>query len=80
MTGPIKTAAAEFGQSLCPMLVKPGSNLVTNASQVQGNSGLTSTIAGAATGMAIQMECPTLMTQLANGDMSSTVFAAAVDG
>jgi hypothetical protein len=70
-TGPIKTAAAEFGQSLCPMLVKPGSNLVTNASQVQGNSGLTSTIAGAATGMAIQMECPTLMTQLANGDMSS---------
>jgi hypothetical protein len=69
--GPIKTAVAEFGQSLCPMLVKPGSNLVTNASQIQGNSALTTTIAGAATGMAIQMECPTLMTQLANGDMSS---------
>lgn len=69
--GPIKTAIAQFGQSLCPMLVKPGSNLATNASQLQGNSGLTNTIAGAATGMAIQMECPTLMTQLANGDMSS---------
>jgi len=69
--GPIKTAVAEFGQSLCPMLVKPGSNLVTNAAQMRGNSGLTSTIAGAATGMAIQMECPALMTQLANGDMSS---------
>ena len=69
--GPIKTAIAEFGQSLCPMLVKPGSNLVSNASQLQGNSGLTNTIAGAATGMAIQMECPTIMTQLANGNMSS---------
>lgn len=69
--GPIKTAAAEFGQSLCPMLVKPGSNLVSNASQLKGNSGLTSTIAGAATGMAIQMECPALMTQIANGNLSS---------
>ena len=69
--GPIKTAVAEFGQSLCPMLVEPGSNLVTNASQLQGNSGLTSTIAGAATGMAIQMQCPLLMSQLADGDMSS---------
>ena len=69
--GPIKTAVAEFGQSLCPMLVKPGSNLATNASQLQGNSGLTNTIAGAATGMAIQMECPALMSQLANGNMSS---------
>ena len=35
--GPIKTSIAEFGQSLCPMLVKPGSNLATNASQLQGN-------------------------------------------
>jgi hypothetical protein len=69
--GPIKTAVAEFGQSLCPMLVKPGSNLATNASQLQGNSGLTNTIAGAATGMAIQMECPALMSQLANGNLSS---------
>jgi hypothetical protein len=71
--GPIKTAVAEFGQSLCPMLVKPGSNLATNASQLQGNSGLTNTIAGAATGMAIQMECPAIMSQLANGNMSSLV-------
>jgi hypothetical protein len=69
--GPIKTAVAEFGQSLCPMLVKPGSNLATNASQLQGNSGLTSTIAGVATGMAIQMECPAIMAQLADGNVSS---------
>ena len=69
--GPIKTSIAEFGQSLCPMLVKPGSNLATNASQLQGNGALTNTIAGAATGMAIQMECPAIMSQLANGNMSS---------
>ena len=69
--GPIKNAVAEFGQSLCPMLVKPGSNLATNASQLQGNPGLTNTIAGAATGMAIQMECPAIMSQLANGNLSS---------
>jgi hypothetical protein len=69
--GPIKSSIAQFGQSLCPMLVKPGSTLATNASQMQGNNGLTSTIAGVATGMAIQMECPALMTQLADGNMSS---------
>jgi hypothetical protein len=69
--GPVKTAVAEFGQSLCPMLVKPGSNLVSNASQLQGNGALTSTIAGAATGMAIQMECPAIMAQLADGNVSS---------
>lgn len=69
--GPMNSSIAELGQQLCPMLVKPGSNLATTASQMQGNSPLTSTIAGVATGMAIQMQCPALMSQIANGDMSS---------
>lgn len=68
-TGPIKTAIAELDQSLCPMLVRPGSTLATNAAQMQGKTGLTPAIAGVATGMAIQMECPALMTSIANGNL-----------
>lgn len=67
--GPLRTSIAEVGQQLCPMLVKPGSNFATTASKLQGNGALTSTIAGAATGMAIQMECPVLMNKLASGDI-----------
>ena len=67
--GPMRTSFAEFGESLCPMLVRPGSTFATNASQLQGNGGLTSAIAGAATGMAIQMECPAFMRSLADGSM-----------
>ena len=69
--GPANTSINELAQQLCPMLVKPGSNLAASASQLQGNNALTSTIAGVATGMAIQMECPAIMAQLANGNVST---------
>jgi len=74
-TGPIKTAIEDFGKTLCPMLVKPGATLATDASQAQGNAGLTPAIAGVATGMAIQMECPAFMTSLANGQMPALMQA-----
>lgn len=69
--GSISGAVEEFGQSLCPMLVKPGSSLATAVSEMQGNTGLTPTLTGMVTGLAIQMECPSIMTQVANGDLSS---------
>lgn len=69
-SGAISSAIEEFGQSLCPKLVKPGSELATTISQIQGNTGLTPTLTGMVTGLAIQLECPALMTQVANGDLS----------
>ena len=69
--GSISGAVEEFGQSLCPMLVKPGSSLATAVSEMQGNTGLTPTLTGMVAGLAIQMECPSIMTQVANGDLSA---------
>ncbi|MEZ0363395.1 DUF732 domain-containing protein [Mycobacterium sp. pUA109] len=66
--GPLSTAVAGIGQSICPMLVQPGATFASVASQLAGNTGLSPAIAGFVTGMAIQMECPGVMTSLANGD------------
>lgn len=67
--GALSTAIAEAGQELCPKLVKPGAALATNASKMQGNSGLTPDITGMVTGLAIQLQCPALMASIANGDL-----------
>ena len=69
--GPVSTAIAQLGQSICPMLVKPGEQFATSAAQAQGNSGLGPAVAGVATGMAIQMECPAIMASIANGTLPS---------
>jgi Protein of unknown function (DUF732) len=67
--GPISTALAGIGQSICPMLVQPGATFASTAAQMSGNNGLTPQIAGWVTSMAIQMECPGVMTSLANGNL-----------
>jgi Protein of unknown function (DUF732) len=67
--GPVSTTIAGIGQSICPMLVKPGATVATMASQMDGNTGLSPAIAGFVASMAIQMECPSFMTSLANGNM-----------
>ena len=67
--GPVSTALAGIGQSICPMLVQPGATFASVAAQMAGNNGLTPTIAGWITSMAIQSECPGVMTSLANGNV-----------
>ena len=67
--GPISSVIAQIGQSICPLLVQPGSNFASNATQMSGNGGLTSPIAGFLAGQAIQAECPAFMTAIANGTM-----------
>lgn len=67
--GPVSTAIAQVGQSICPLLVKPGSGLASNAIQASGNGGLAPMIGGAVAGMVIKAECPNAMTQLANGNV-----------
>lgn len=67
--GSLSDALAGIGRSICPSLVKPGATLASITSQVAGTKGLSPGMAGLVTSMAIQMECPGVMTSLANGNM-----------
>ena len=73
---PIHDAVEEFGQSLCPKLVKPGSDLATTVSEIQGNSGLAPTVTGMITGLAIQLECPAFMASVADGKLPQALQQA----
>jgi hypothetical protein len=67
--GPVSSAIAQIGQSICPMLVQPGSNFASTATNMSGNGGLASPIAGFLAGQAIQSQCPAFMTSISNGSM-----------
>jgi hypothetical protein len=67
--GPVSTAIAGVGQSICPMLVQPGSKLASMATQMSGHDGLAPTVAGWVATMVIQSQCPGWMTSLSNGQM-----------
>ncbi len=41
--GPVSGAIAQMGQSICPMLVKPGGSLASSAAQISGHGGLEAT-------------------------------------
>ncbi len=66
---PISDAIAQMGQSICPMLVQPGSSLASSAAQVSGRGGAAPPIAGFLAGMAIRAQCPAFMTSVANGNL-----------
>jgi len=70
--GPLNNTLAGVGQSLCPMLVKPGATLASIAAQFSGNK-LPPDMVGMVVGMAIQAECPGVMTSLANGQMPAAL-------
>lgn len=70
---PISDAIAQMTQSICPMLVQPGSSLASSAAQVSGHGGAAPPIAGFLAGMAIRAQCPGFMTSVANGDMPSPI-------
>jgi hypothetical protein len=67
--GPVSSAIAQMGQSICPMLVKPGGSLASSATEISGHGGLAPPMAGFLASMAIQSQCPGFMTSVANGNM-----------
>jgi hypothetical protein len=67
--GPVSSAIAQVGTSICPMLVQPGSKMASNLTQASGNGGIAPPVAGMVTQMAIQSQCPSFMTALANGNL-----------
>lgn len=67
----IATGAADpvtLGQSICPMLVQPGSDFAAAVSEVQ-NTGVPPAMAGFFTGLAIQTYCPQMMSSVADGSI-----------
>jgi len=78
--GAISQIIAQFATSLCPMLVKPGSQVVSTATTASGHGGLGSQLAGGVAGLAIQTQCPNFMTSLANGDFTVLSNAASMMG
>lgn len=67
--GPVSSAIAQMGTTICPMLVQPGGKVASNLTQASGNGGLAPPVAGMVTQMAIQSQCPAFMTALANGNL-----------
>jgi hypothetical protein len=68
--GPITQLIEQIGLQICPLIVKPGGNLVSNATTASGHGGLASQVTGFVAEQAIQSQCPAVMTQLANGNIT----------
>jgi hypothetical protein len=68
--GPITQLIEQIGQQICPLIVKPGGSLVSNATTASGHGGLASQVTGFVAEQAIQSQCPAVMTQLANGNIT----------
>jgi hypothetical protein len=60
--------AAALGQAVCPMLAQPGGNFAAAATRIRGN-GMSPEMASMFTTIAIQMYCPTMMSQVASGQL-----------
>jgi hypothetical protein len=61
--------AMAVGQSICPMLAKPGGSVAAAASSVS-NRGMSPQMAQMFTTIAIQMYCPAEMARIGSGDLS----------
>jgi hypothetical protein len=60
--------AVQMGQSICPMLARPGGTFASAASSVAGN-GMSPAMAGMFTSIAISMYCPSMMASIASGNV-----------
>jgi hypothetical protein len=68
--GPISQLIEQIGLQICPLIVKPGGSLVSNATTASGHGGLASQVTGFVAEQAIQSQCPGVMAQLANGNIT----------
>ena len=59
--------AQSLGQSVCPMLARPGGNFAAAATRIRGSNGMSPEMASMFTTIAIQMYCPSMMADLASG-------------
>ena len=71
--------AVALGQSVCPMLAKPGAQFAEAVAKVEGG-GISSGMAGMFAQIAIQMYCPQMMAQVAHGQIPSMPGIPGVPG
>jgi hypothetical protein len=63
-------STVQLGQQVCPMLVEPGKNFASVASQMRGNNnGISPEMASFFTGIAISMYCPQMMSSISDGSI-----------
>jgi hypothetical protein len=60
--------AVSLGQSICPMLAKPGGSFAGAVAKIKGG-GVSPGMADMFAQIAIQMYCPSMMADVANGNM-----------
>ena len=72
--------AMSMGQSVCSMLATPGGNVAGAVQQVRGSNGMSAGTAKMFTTIAIQMYCPTVLTDLANGKMPAVPGMGGIPG
>ncbi|MBU9765830.1 DUF732 domain-containing protein [Mycobacterium sp. TNTM28] len=68
-------AAVQMGQDVCPMLVEPGKDFASVASQMRGDNGMSPQMASFFTGIAIQMYCPQMMSSISDGSILNNLGA-----
>ncbi|OBB32295.1 hypothetical protein A5792_00845 [Mycolicibacterium peregrinum] len=68
-------AAVQMGQEVCPMLVEPGKDFASVASQMRGDGGMSPQMASFFTGIAIQMYCPQMMSSIGDGSILNNLGA-----
>jgi Protein of unknown function (DUF732) len=61
--------AVAMGQSVCPMLAKPGGDFAGAVQRVRGG-GISPEMAGMFATIAIQMYCPSMMANIASGNLN----------
>ena len=67
--------AVQMGQDVCPMLVEPGKDFASVASQMRGDGGMSPQMASFFTGIAIQMYCPQMMSSIGDGSILNNLDA-----
>ncbi|ETW23810.1 DUF732 domain-containing protein [Mycobacterium gastri] len=64
--------AVALGQSVCPILARPGGSFnAAAATVVAGGSGMSQQMAETFTSIAISMYCPSVMSDIASGNLSA---------
>jgi hypothetical protein len=71
--------ATSLGQTACSMLAKPGGNFAGAVERVRGG-GISPSMASMFTTIAIQMYCPTMLTQISSGQMPSLPGIGGIPG
>jgi Protein of unknown function (DUF732) len=71
--------ALALGQSICPMLAKPGGTFGAAVAQVKGG-GISPEMADMFTQIAIEMYCPSAMADVASGNLSGLPKIPGVPG